>query len=58
MKKERKTLDNIKCEICGYQNHKFFVLYSGECHLCGNILDSKAYFKNQMRKKLRLWRKK
>lgn len=56
MKKDPKKNDNIKCEICGYQNHKHYVKESGVCHLCGNILDDKAYFKSQMNKRLRLWR--
>ena len=55
MAKEKK-MDNIKCEVCGYQNHKDYVQYSGVCHLCGNILDDKAYFKQQLNKKMRLWR--
>ena len=49
-------LNNIKCDICGYQNHAYFVKQSGVCHLCGKILDEKAYFKQQMNIKLRLWR--
>lgn len=55
-KKWKKELDNIKCDICGYQNHKEYVQYSGVCHGCGKILDDKAYFKQQMNKKMRLWR--
>ena len=47
---------NIKCDICGYCNHKDYVKYSGVCHLCGKILDDRAYFKQQLNKKLRLWR--
>ena len=50
--------ENIKCDICGYQNHKCYVERSGVCHLCGKILDEKAYFKAKMRTKLRLWRNK
>lgn len=56
MKKYNKPLPRIKCDICGYQNHKDFVKYSGKCHCCGKILDERAYFKQQMNKKLRLWR--
>ena len=55
-RKREKFGTNIKCDICGYQNHKEFVDKSGVCHLCGKILDDKAYFKAQMNKKLRLWR--
>ena len=56
MRKGRKVLKNIKCDVCGYQNHDYFVKQSGVCHLCGKILDDRAYFKAQMNKKLRLWR--
>ena len=56
MKKERKKIDNIKCDVCGYQNHNYYVKESGVCHLCGKILDDKAYFKSQMVAKLRLWK--
>lgn len=52
--KERK-ISNIKCDVCGYQNHDYFVKQSGVCHLCGKVLDDKSYFKAQMNKKLRLW---
>ena len=55
-KKKEHINENIQCEKCGYCNHKDFVKYSGVCHLCGNILDDKAYFKQQMIKKMRLWR--
>lgn len=48
--------DNIKCDICGYNNHKYYVEQSGVCHLCGKILDGRAYFKCQMNRRLRLWR--
>ena len=48
--------DNIKCEICGYQNHKEYVAYSGVCHLCGNILDPRTYFRYNMNRKLKIWR--
>lgn len=56
MKREKKQLDNIQCDVCGYYNHKDFVDKTGTCHLCGKVLDDKAYFKQQMNKKLRLWR--
>lgn len=56
--KKKEKLDNIKCDICGYQNHKHYVERSGICHLCGKILDDRAYFKAQMNSKLRLWRNK
>ena len=55
---KKKGIDNIKCDVCGYQNHRCFVEKSGICHLCGKILDQKVYFKAQMNKKLGLWRKK
>jgi hypothetical protein len=56
MKKKKRKLDNIRCDVCGYCNHKEYVKYSGVCHLCGKILDDRAYFKCQMNKRLRLWR--
>lgn len=56
MERDPKRNDNIQCKKCGYCNHKHYVEQTGKCHLCGNILDEKAYFKLQMRKKLRLWR--
>lgn len=56
MAKKPKRMDNIICDVCGYQNHKYFVKQSGVCHLCGKILDEKAYFKCEMNKRLRLWR--
>lgn len=58
MKKERKKLNLIVCDECGYGNNPDFVKYSGVCHGCKKILDDKAYFKQQMNKKLRLWRNK
>ena len=48
----------IQCDICGYNNLKQYVKYSGVCHCCGKILDDRAYFKQQMNKKMRLWRNK
>lgn len=56
MAKKEFVNKNIKCDICGYQNHEYYVKESGVCHLCGKILDERAYFKSQMNKKLRLWR--
>jgi len=56
MKKKNIYEDNIQCSNCGYCNKVKYVQYSGVCHLCGKILDEKAYFKQQMNKKLRLWR--
>lgn len=55
MKKDIKPLDNIKCE-CGYQNHKENVQVFGTCRGCGKVLDSKAKYKYEMNKKLKLWR--
>lgn len=55
MTKNKKN-DRIKCEVCGYCNGKDFVKFSGVCHCCGKILDEKAYFKQELNKKLRLWR--
>lgn len=54
--KKTRPIDRIKCDVCGYQNGKDYVKFSGVCHLCGKILDEKAYFKQQLNKKMRLWR--
>ena len=51
-----RKIDNVKCDVCGYQNHRDYLQYSGVCHNCGKILDERAYFKAQMNSKLRLWR--
>ena len=56
-KKKYKELNNVQCPDCKYCNHIEFLKYSGVCHLCGKVLDERAYFKQQMNKKLRLWRK-
>lgn len=57
MKKKKEFVNkNIICDVCKYQNNPNYVKYSGVCHLCGKILDDRAYFKAQMNKKLRLWR--
>ena len=55
-KKKEKWNINIKCEVCGYQNHKHYVDVFGRCHLCGNILDQKAFFMSQMNKRLHIWK--
>lgn len=51
----KENLDNIICE-CGYQNHKSRIKKYGTCLFCGKVLDSKAKYKYEMNKKLRLWR--
>ena len=53
MKKREK---HIICDICGYHNHPYYVKQSGICHLCGNILDEKIYFKIKLNRKLKLWK--
>ena len=50
-----KKIDYIICE-CGYHNNPAFVKYSGVCHCCNKVLDEKAKFKNEMIKKMRLWK--
>ena len=54
--KKRKRNDNIKCDICGYCNHKEYVSYCGICHGCGKILDDRVHFRYKMNRKLRIWR--
>lgn len=51
-----KMVERVKCETCGYHNGVDFLKYTGVCHCCGKVLDEKAYFKNQMSKKMRLWK--
>lgn len=55
-KDKSKPFNRTKCDVCGYWNDNDYVKYSGVCHGCGKILDEKAYFKQTMYKKLRLWR--
>ena len=56
MTKNRKEFKILFCDVCSYGNNPDFVKRTGVCHGCGKILDEKAYFKQQMNKKLRLWR--
>ena len=50
-KEERaKDLNNVICPVCKYQNKKYFLKQSGVCHLCGEILDRKIYFKSKLRR--------
>lgn len=42
----------IKCE-CGYHNKKDMINVYGSCHLCGKILDKKAYFNWQIKSRMR-----
>ena len=56
MAKKKFVNTNIICDKCGYQNKKEYIQYTGTCHLCGKVLDDKAHFKNEMNKKMRLWR--
>lgn len=55
MRKQRK-LDNIKCDVCGYHNHKEYVNYCGICHGCGKVLNEKVYFRYKMNRKLKIWK--
>ena len=55
MRKEKKILvPNIKCQ-CGYSNLKKWIDIYGTCKLCGAILDNKAKYRYEMRKKLYLY---
>lgn len=55
-KKHDKPLNRTQCDVCGYYNSINLVKGSGVCHLCGKILDGRAYFKAEMNRRLRLWR--
>lgn len=47
-KEERaKSLGNIICSKCGYQNHYKWIRMYGTCNLCGITLD-KDYFKKKL----------
>lgn len=49
-------LENIKCDVCGYQNHRENVDRYGTCKLCGKTLDEKAKYKYEMFCRLKMWR--
>lgn len=52
MKKKKNLNDvNVKCE-CGYSNHKQLVDIYGTCRLCGTVLDQKAKYRYEMKKRL------
>ena len=58
MKKHKvEDLGNVKCDVCGYQNHKENVRKYGTCKLCGKTLDPKAKYNYEMFIRLRRWRK-
>lgn len=56
IKKNRhlKNLPNIKCQ-CGYNNKKEIVKIYGTCRLCGAVLDPKAKYRYEMKKKLNMF---
>lgn len=45
----------IICD-CGYNNHKEAIDIYGSCIMCGKILDDRAYFRYQLKKKLKPWK--
>lgn len=51
MKKRKSWLTNVKCD-CGYCNKKSMIDIYGTCRLCGKVLDSKAKYRYEMKKKL------
>lgn len=54
MRKKKKKLEpNIQCE-CGYCNKEAIIKIYGTCNLCGKVLDPKAKYRYEMKKKLRL----
>lgn len=54
-KKHKEDLGLIKCE-CGYNNKPIYVSVYGSCLRCKRVLDEKAKFKYDMKRKMRLWR--
>lgn len=57
MKKNKKNepwVETVICDKCGYNNHKYWIEKSGKCNGCGKILNEKADFIHQMRKKLHI----
>lgn len=52
-KEERaKSLDNVICPRCKYQNHGKLVRKYGTCNLCGATLDQE-YFKKKLRRMMK-----
>lgn len=54
-KKKKVFTEHIICE-CGYNNQPWNVRNYGTCTRCGKVLDPKAKYKYEMKKRLRLWR--
>lgn len=54
--KDKNYPDWVVCPKCGYNNHPNKVKFYGTCLRCNEVLDEKAKFKNDMYKKLRLWK--
>lgn len=50
-KKSKRKETNIKCR-CGYCNHKELIEIYGTCRFCGAVLDQKAKYRYEMRKRL------
>ena len=47
----------ITCKYCGYNNERARFLQFGTCLFCGKILDEKTYFKIQMMKRIKDYRR-
>lgn len=56
-KAKKKYVEFVICE-CGYNNQPENVARYGTCRFCNKVLDEKVFFKREMNKRLRLWRKK
>jgi hypothetical protein len=52
---KEKIVDYIICE-CGYHNKPEYVKFTGICNGCKKVLDERAKFKNEMNKKMKLWK--
>lgn len=57
MNLERKWVEQVVCDNCGYHNEKQYVDRSGICNGCGKILDPQVKFKAVLCEKLHLGRK-
>ena len=51
---KEKQIASVTCDQCKYCNKLYFIQIYGTCHLCGKVLDPKAKYKYEMRKKLHL----
>ena len=55
-RKRKKELPLVKCDNCGYYNHKYNVDHYGTCTRCRHTLNKKAEYNYEMSTRLKLWR--